>query len=152
PLVSPDQGVGGVHRLELTGAIRTEDYDSYGRVSTPKVGVVYSPGADWTLKGSWGKSFKEPTLFQGYLGQFSYLYPVAVFGDTGYAPDATALYINGGNPARTPERATTWSASIAFHPEPLTRLETELTAFHIDSPDRIVPPITALAGLMTNPI
>jgi len=152
PLVSPDQGVAGVHRLELTGAIRTEDYDSYGRVTTPKVGVIYSPGADWTLKGSWGKSFKEPTLFQGYLGQFSYLYPVAVFGDTGYAPDATALYINGGNPALTPERATTWSASIAFHPEALPRLETELTAFHIDYTDRIVQPITDIAGVLTNPI
>ncbi|MHB1056718.1 MAG: TonB-dependent receptor domain-containing protein [Rhodanobacter sp.] len=152
PLVSPDQGVAGVHRLELTGAIRTEDYDSYGRVTTPKVGVIYSPGADWTLKGSWGKSFKEPTLFQGYLGQFSYLYPVAVFGGTGYAPDATALYLNGGNSALTPERATTWSASIAFHPEALPRLETELTAFHIDYTDRIVQPITDIAGVLTNPI
>jgi outer membrane receptor protein involved in Fe transport len=152
PLVGPSQGVAGIHRLELTGAIRTEDYDSYGRVTTPKVGVVYSPGADWTLKGSWGKSFKEPTLFLGYLGQFSYLYPVAVFGGTGYAPDATALYLNGGNLALTPERATTWSASIAFHPEALPRLETELTAFHIDYTDRIVQPITDIAGVLTNPI
>jgi outer membrane receptor protein involved in Fe transport len=152
PLVSPDQGVAGVHRLELTGAIRTEDYDSYGRVTTPKVGVIYSPGADWTLKGSWGKSFKEPTLFQGYLGQFSYLYPVAVFGSIGYAPDATALYLNGGNLALTPERATTWSASIAFHPEALPRLETEFTAFHIDYTDRIIQPITDIAGVLTNPI
>jgi outer membrane receptor for ferrienterochelin and colicin len=117
PLVNPDQDVAGINRLELTGAIRTEDYDSYGRVTTPKVGAIYSPGADWTLKGSWGKSFKEPTLFQGYIEQFSYLYPVAVFGGTGYAPDATALYLNGGNLALTPERATTWSTSIAFHPE-----------------------------------
>ena len=152
PLVSPDQGMTAVHRLELTGAIRTEDYDSYGRVTTPKVGVIYSPGADWTLKGSWGKSFKEPTLFQGYIEQFSYLYPVAVFGGTGYAPDATALYLNGGNLALTPERAMTWSASIAFHPEALPRLETELTAFHIDYTNRIIQPITDIAGVLTNPI
>src|SRR5690348_16090558 len=114
-LVSPTQNVAGVHRLELTGAIRTEDHDSYGRVTTPKIGLIYSPGADWTLKASWGKSFKAPILFEAYLEQFSYLYPASIFG-TGYAPDATALYLNGGNLALTPERAKTWSTSIAFHP------------------------------------
>src|SRR5690348_7365899 len=152
PLVSPTQNVAGVHRLELTGAVRTEDYDSYGRVTTPKVGLIYSPGADWTLKASWGKSFKEPTLFQGYIEQFSYLYPATTFGDTGHAPDATVLYLNGGNLALTPERANTWSASIAFHPEALPRLETELTAFHINYTNRIVQPITDISGLLANPI
>lgn len=149
PFVSPDQNVAGIHRLELTGAIRTEDYDRYGRVTTPKIGVVYSPGADWTLKGSWGKSFKEPTLFQGYIEQFSYLYPAAILGGAG---GATALYLNGGNLALTPERAETWSASIAFHPEALPRLEAELTAFHIDYTNRVVQPITSTSDMLTNPI
>jgi outer membrane receptor protein involved in Fe transport len=149
PLVSPDQNAAGIHRLELTGAIRTEDYDNYGRVTTPKIGLIYSPGADWTLKASWGKSFKEPTLYQGYIEQFSYLYPVATFGGTG---DTTALYLNGGNLTLTPERAKTWSASIAFHPEALPRLETELTAFHIDYTNRIIQPITDISGVLTNPI
>src|SRR3546814_12910821 len=62
----------------------------------------------------------------------SYLYPAAILGGTGYAPDATAMYLNGGNLALTPERAKTWSASIAFHPEALPRLEMELTGFDID--------------------
>jgi outer membrane receptor protein involved in Fe transport len=148
PLVNPDQGVAGIRRLELTGAIRTEDYDSYGRVTTPKIGLIYSPSNDWTLKASWGKSFKTPTLYQGYIQQFSYLYPAAILG----GPDgATALYLNGGNLALTPERATTWSASIAFHPEALPRLETELTAFHIDYTDRIVMPINSTSDMLTNP-
>jgi outer membrane receptor protein involved in Fe transport len=151
PLVNPEQGVAGVHRLELTGAIRTENYDSYGRVTTPKVGLIYSPSTDWTLKTSWGKSFKEPTLYQGHIEQFSYLYPVTTFGGNGYAPDATALYINGGNPNLTPERAKTWSASVVFHPEALPQLETELTAFHIDYTNRIVQPITSTDDVLTNP-
>jgi len=152
PLVSPDQSVAGIHRLELTGAIRTEDYDSYGRVTTPKIGLIYSPSADWALKASWGKSFKTPTLYQGYIKQFSYLYPATLLGGTGNAPDATALYLNGGNLALTPERAKTWSASIAFNPEALPRLETELTAFHIDYTNRIVSPITSTSDMLTNPV
>jgi outer membrane receptor protein involved in Fe transport len=152
PLVSPGQHVAGVHRLSLTGAVRTEGYDSYGRVTTPKIGVVYSPSADWTLKASWGKSFKAPTLYQGYIGQFGYLYPVATFGGIGYAPDATTLYLNGGNRNLTPERARTWSASIAVHPEALPELEAELTAFHIDYTDRIIQAITSTSDMLTNPI
>jgi outer membrane receptor protein involved in Fe transport len=151
PLVGPTQDVAGVHRLELTGAIRTENHDSYGRVTTPKVGLIYSPAPDWTLKGSWGKSFKAPTLFEGYIAQFSYLYPASIFG-SGYAPDATVLYLNGGNLDLAPERAKTWSASVAFHPEALPRLETEFTAFHIDYNQRIIQPITDISGLLANPI
>lgn len=148
PLVGPSQDIAGIQRLALTGALRTEDYDSYGRVTTPKIGLIYSPAADWTLKASWGKSFKTPTLYQGYIGQFSYLYPAATFGGAEYGPDATTLYLNGGNLDLTPERARTWSASIAFHPEALPGLEAELTGFHIDYTDRIIQPITGSSDVL----
>src|SRR3546814_1888132 len=62
------------------------------------------------------------------------------------------MYLNGGNLALTPERAKTWSASIAFHPEALPRLEMELTGFDIDYTDRIVLPITSTSDMLTNPI
>jgi outer membrane receptor protein involved in Fe transport len=79
PLVGPEQGIGGIERLELTGAIRTEDGD-YGRITTPKLGVIYSPSADLSLKASWGKSFKAPTLDQRYRTQIAINYPAAIIG------------------------------------------------------------------------
>ncbi|MFT4196693.1 MAG: TonB-dependent receptor [Pseudoxanthomonas sp.] len=142
PVVGLDQHVAGIHRLDVTAAVRAEDYDSYGRVTTPKLGLLYSPSEDFTLKVSWGKSFKAPTLYQRYLYQYSYLYPVTTFGGTGYASTATALYLNGGNEDLKPERARTWSVSLAWHPEALPALDTELTGFSIDYTDRIVQPIT----------
>lgn len=141
PLVGPEQGIGGVERLMLTGAVRTEDGD-YGRVTTPKLGVIYSPSADFTLKTSWGRSFKEPTLLQRYSNQIAIYYPAATLGGTGYPADATALWLSGGNADLRPERARTWSASLAFHPEALSGLETELTWFDIDYAERILQPIT----------
>lgn len=149
PLVEPEQGIGGIDRLELTGAIRTEDGD-YGRVTTPKLGVIYSPSADFSLKASWGKSFKAPTLFQRYFAQNAIYYPAATFG-TGYPTDATALWLSGGNSNLQPERARTWSASLAFHPEALPHLETELTWFGIDYTERVVYPITTY-DVFGNPI
>lgn len=147
PLVAPGQGIGGVHRFSLTGAVRTEDYDSYGGVTTPKLGLIYSPTVDWTLKASWGKSFKTPTLYQGYIGQFSYLYPATTFGG---AAGTTALYLNGGNRNLDPERARSWAATIAFHPEALPGLEAELTAYSIDYTDRIVQPLTTTSELLSS--
>lgn len=149
PLVEPEQGIGGIERLELTGAIRTEDGD-YGRVTTPKLGVIYSPSADFSLKASWGKSFKAPTLDQRYFAGYAFYYPAAIWG-TDYPTDAAVLALSGGNPNLHPERARTWSASLAFHPEVLPQLETELTWFDIDYTQRVVRPI-ANTDVLGNPI
>ncbi len=150
PLIGPEQGVAGVHRLALTGAVRGEHYSSFGGVSTPKLGVIYSPSADVTVKASWGKSFKVPTLAQQYLTRDAYLFPAFVLGGAGYAPDATALYLTGGNRDLRPERARTWSASLAFHPEALDGLGAELTWFDVDYTDRVVQPLVP-AQALSNP-
>jgi outer membrane receptor protein involved in Fe transport len=150
PLVRPEQGIGGIDRLALTGAVRTEDGD-YGKVTTPKLGIVYSPSADFMLKTSWGKSFKAPTLLQRYSNQTATYYPAVTFG-AGYPADATALLLGGGSSDLSPERARTWSASVAFHPEALPGLNTELTWFDIDYTQRILQPIRSPYGLFGNPI
>jgi iron complex outermembrane recepter protein len=152
PLVGPEQGIAGIERIEFTGAVRAEDGD-YGRVTTPKLGVVYSPSADFSLKTSWGKSFKAPTLVQRHYTQFAVYYPAATLGRAGYPTDATALWLSGGNSDLRPERARTWSASLAFHPEALSNLEAELTWFDIDYTARVVQPITtANQDVLGNPI
>src|SRR3546814_3091213 len=63
-----------MHRLSAVAAVRTEDYDTLGRVTTPKLGVLYDPSPDFTLKASWGKSFKGPTLNQRGTDQYGILY------------------------------------------------------------------------------
>jgi outer membrane receptor protein involved in Fe transport len=151
PLVGPRQAIDGIEQLELTGAIRTEDGD-YGRVTTPKLGVIYSPGADFSLKASWGKSFKAPTLFQRYSAGNAGYYPAATYGGKGYPADSTVLWLAGGNMGLRPERARTWSASLTFHPEVLPQLEGELSWFDIDYTQRVVQPITGNVVVLGNPI
>lgn len=151
PLIGPDQGVHGVDRLELTGALRTEDYRTYGRVTTPKFGLIYSPNADITLRTSWGKSFKAPRLLQRYSAQYVLYYPQTTFGGPALPADATVLYRTGGSEDLHPERARTWSATLALHPEALPALESELTWFNIDFNDRIVQPVVATQAL-SNPV
>ncbi len=141
PFVSPSSGILGVHRLEFSAAMRGEDYASFGRVATPKFGLIYDPSADFTLKASWGKSFKAPLLYQRYAGKTVYLWSASMVGAGGSPADATALMSVGGNPDLHAERARTWSASLALHPEALPGLEAELTWFDIDYIDRVVNPV-----------
>lgn len=150
PLIGSSSSVAGVRRLDLTAAVRGEDYNSFGSVTTPKLGLIYGPDNNFTLKASWGKSFKAPTLFQLHQAQTAQLNPANHYGGVGYGADATVLSLWGGNPDLDAERATTWTVSSVFHPEALPDLEAELTWFDIDYKDRVVYPITDYGHALGN--
>lgn len=151
PVLGEGSSAAHGQRLELTAAARHEDYDSFGSVLTPRLGVIYSPGTDVTLKASWGKSFKAPTLFQRYRKRATAFNYATAYGGAGYPPQATVLLVDGGNPNLQPERARTWTASLAVHPSALPGLEAELTWFDIDYMDRVVAPVSPTSQALTNP-
>ncbi len=151
PFVGPDMDVAGVRRLEFSAALRRENYDSFGSVTTPKLGVIYGPDQDFTLKVSWGKSFKAPMLSQLYANRIAGLWKASAVGGTGYPSDATVLMAFGGNPKLKPERANTLTTSLAFHPAALLALEAELTWFRINYDQRVVQPLPVYSQSLSNP-
>src|SRR4030095_15436130 len=62
PLFGPDNARPGLRRLDLSGAVRYDHYSDFGSTTNPKVGITYSPFQNLTLRGSWGTSFRAPTL------------------------------------------------------------------------------------------
>ncbi len=56
--------VGGrvLRSLELNAAVRYDHYDTYGGQATPKVGVRYTPLETLSLRGTWGKGFRAPSI------------------------------------------------------------------------------------------
>ncbi|WP_202839126.1 TonB-dependent receptor [Luteimonas saliphila] len=151
PLISSDASIGGVHRFDITAAVRGEDYDSFGRVRTPKLGLIYGPSADLTFKTSWGRSFKAPTLLQILRPHAVQVRLASSVGAVGYPANALVLASFGGKPDLDPERARVWTTSMAIHPNAIPGLEAELTWFDIDYTDRIVEPITNIVQAMSNP-
>jgi iron complex outermembrane recepter protein len=149
--LAPTGGARGPHRLVLTAAARHEAYDSFGSVTTPKLGLVYSPTASYTAKASWGRSFKAPTLSQLYANRLTVLWRAADVGATDAPAEATVLMAFGGNPGLDPERARTATASLAFHPVALPGLEAELTWFDIDYTDRVVQPLPIYSQALSDP-
>lgn len=152
PLVSPEQNRTGVHRLNLSGALRHERYPGVDSVVTPKLGLIYSPVADITLKGSWGRSFRAPTLFQQYQVQSAILYPAAMLGGTSYPAGSTALALSGGNPDLKPEHAETWMATFEYRPEAIPGLSLQLGYFSVSYTDRIVQPIAYFSRALSDPL
>ncbi len=147
PIVGQAQQFAFVNRLTLTAALRYEDYPGMGRVTTPKLGLVYEPVHNITIRSSWGRSFKAPTLYQQYVGYETYLLPASNYGA---APSGTILYASGGNPSLRPERARSWSAGVTFEPTPALRLWASY--FNVRYRDRVAQPVPgSIASAFSDP-
>jgi iron complex outermembrane recepter protein len=48
--------------LEVDAAVRYDHYNTYGGTATPKFGVKYAPFDMLTLRGTWGKGFRAPSI------------------------------------------------------------------------------------------
>jgi outer membrane receptor protein involved in Fe transport len=146
PVVSPEQGIDWINRLNLSAALRFEHYPGVDDVVTPKLGAIFAPVEDLALKANWGKSFRAPTLYQQYLAQSALYYNASSLGGAG----GTALYLTGGNPDLRPEKATSWTATLEYKPHQLPGLGFQLGYFSTHYTDRIVAPITYFSQALSN--
>ncbi|ABF54306.1 TonB-dependent receptor [Sphingopyxis alaskensis] len=149
PVIAPEQSVPLVRRLTITAAARYENYPGMASVTTPKLGAVLEPNRDLTIKASWGRSFKAPTLYQQHVGYEAYLLPA-----NWYVPAAsgTIFYASGGNPDLEPERARSWSAGFEFHPQALEGFHVGASYFNVRYRDRVARPIAgSIASAFSQP-
>jgi iron complex outermembrane recepter protein len=152
PLVRPDLSVPLIDRLTFSAALRYEHWNGIAAVTTPKVGVVYQPFADVTVRATWGKSFKIPTLLQVNQVQGGFLLPGFIFAPPPEPAGSTVLLLSGSAPNLKPERATTWSGTLELRPRVLPGLSLQATYFHIDYRDRIAAPLTSVLTALFNPL
>jgi outer membrane receptor protein involved in Fe transport len=155
PLVAPRQRVPLVERLTLSGALRYERWKGIDTVATPKIGLVYQPHPDVTLRATWGRSFKAPTLNQVNQPLQGVLLPGFLFSPPPQPPlpaGDTVLLLGGGNPGLRSERATNWSTSLEVRPRQIEGLRLEASYFDIDYQDRIGSPLSGTLSALANPI
>lgn len=60
-----------IQELTLNASGRWANYDSYGRGSTYKTGLLWTPAKWVTLRGTNGTSYRAPALFEQFLGATS---------------------------------------------------------------------------------
>jgi iron complex outermembrane receptor protein len=147
PLIGRDQEIPFIRELLFTGAVRYEDNSGFGDLLTPKAGIVIRPIADLAIRASWGRSFKAPTLFQAGRGQQGYVVPGSIFVPPAPGGGA-AIFLLGGQADLQPEKAETWTSTITYTPSFAAGLTVEASYFKVRYSDRVVTPITNLAGAL----
>lgn len=64
PIISPEQSIPFVHRLEAQLAGRYENYSDFGDVAKPKIALAWDLVDGFRLRGSWAQGFRAPNLEQ----------------------------------------------------------------------------------------
>lgn len=140
PVVGADNDMRGVRDLQLTAALRHDDYSDVGSTTNPKFGVNWVPVDGLKVRGSYGTSFRAPT-FPEIFGNSTFLYVQNHQNPAGGAALPVFKIGSGPNPDLAPETATTWT--IGADIEPVQGLKIGLTYFDIAYKNTI-------AGLLSN--
>ncbi|HYC70522.1 MAG TPA: TonB-dependent receptor [Opitutaceae bacterium] len=106
-----------VHALDVTAAVRYEEYSDFGDTTKPKVGFTWRPARWMVVRGSYNEGFRAPNLAQLFTGELirstsqtdSYRSTV-----TGLPSDGSVnrLFRRSGNQDLRPEEAEGRSAGI----------------------------------------
>lgn len=150
PLVGDSNSRPGLRRLELSVAGRYEDYSDFGSDINPKVGLAWAPTQTFMLRGTYGTSFKAPTLRDMDFTRNVARYFPQRFVDLGVLP-TTFIALSGVNEDLKPEEATTWTAGFDWSPERISGLSLKATYFNIDFQDRIAIPTNSVVAASNDP-
>jgi iron complex outermembrane receptor protein len=143
PLVGNPGKEHAAPRLELTLAGRYEDYSDFGHTTNPEFRLSWTPVDSLKLRGSWGRSFRAPTLdnLSDLSGNESGLTELPdPKSATGYS---SVLVLEGNNPNLKQETATTWTAGLDVVPAVDPDLTLSLTYYSIDFTGQIATPDAA---------
>ncbi len=116
--------------LEITGAVRLDDYSGFGSTVNPKVSAKFRP-FDWLLfRGSYNTGFRVPAFNQIFNGVTQSPNPgntltdpttCAVGGIINVTPGCNAITpdtLTGGNLNLGPETSDQYSLGVVFQPAP----------------------------------
>ena len=143
PLFSESNRRPGIERLEITVAGRFEDYSDFGSTENPKLGLLWSPTPDLTLRSTYSTSFRAAGLTESDPDQitvggvlFNFEYPGAPFDE-----DLVLIFaLVGQAPTLDPEEAETWTVGFDYVPRSLDGLKVSTTYYNIEFDNRIARP------------
>ena len=146
PLVGTENAMPFVQRLDLSVAVRYDKYSDVGGTTNPKIGVTWRPSDQLLFRGSWGTSFRAPTLGESdprTVGQTNRVFVANGLGNplipvTNTATGQSLVLQRGGNSGGLgPENARIYSSGVDFTPNAIQGLKLGLTYYNVNYQDRI---------------
>ncbi len=133
PIFSQQNAIGGFHALDLTAAVRYEEFrNNNTNVAVPKFGLRWQPLDDsLTLRATWGKGFREPALEELYTAPISDIQPSRDPMNGGaFEPETQTLIV--ANPNLAPEDSETVAFGAVYSPKYLAGLTLTLDLWQIE--------------------
>jgi iron complex outermembrane recepter protein len=120
-----------IKQLELDAAVRYDHYDTYGGQATPKFGVKYSPLQMLSVRGTWGKGFRAPSISESSIAGLAF--GEGNTNDPALCPNGTAnvkgtfnalcsypaVGVSAANPNLKAVTSTNETFGVIFDPSPL---------------------------------
>jgi outer membrane receptor protein involved in Fe transport len=145
--------------VDVQVAGRFEDYSDFGTTTTPKIGARWQVSDDIIIHGSWGESFRAPSLQELFNGSVSSYqqglidpatYPFELCeNNIGIACGISIpnrLVLDGGNPFLKEEQSQSWNLGIDWR---INNFNLSFNYFNYDI-EEIVVKISAQQTLYTN--
>jgi iron complex outermembrane receptor protein len=149
PIVGAHNSLPLARQVDLTAAVRRDDYSDFGATTNPKFGLKWALSSALDLRGTYGKSFRTPLLLQ--IGERVNYQTYLIPNPNSSEGFTNTLFIGGGNPALDPETAETFTVGLDFHPDAVPALRLSATYFDIRFRDRVAfPPVTFDAQIFTS--
>lgn len=124
-----------ITHLEISAAVRFDDYSDFGSTTNPKLGISWQPAGGLTLRGTYGTSFKAPLLYQLYNPIQA---TAGLFQDDPLTPEQdNVLTLQGGNPQLDAEESTSFTLGFDLVPTSAPQFSVGVTYFHIDYDGKI---------------
>ena len=139
--------------LELTAAVRFDDYSDVGNTTNPKVGVKWTALPSLVLRGTWATAFRAPGLYETSTANATAGFTVARdpvrCPVTGSPADCAGqvLGVNIGNPFIKPETSDTYTVGVIW--EPVPGLSGTLDYWNIKTDNQIT--IGSVQGVLNSP-
>lgn len=105
----------------MTLAARLDDYSDFGSSVNPQIGLMWRPAPDLLLRGSYGTSFRPPSLFELHSPRIT----VSNFAVQDPARDnatSSVTLVGGGNPDLRPIEAESMTAGLVLTPSSIPEL------------------------------
>jgi len=140
PFFTAQNATPGFQRLEVSLSARYDHYQQLGGTFNPKIGVVWAPARDISLRGSWSTSFVAPNL-----GLITSIFGVPQIGlnIAGFGNNVNIYNQGGGNPALTPEEAKTYSFGVDLTPTFIPNLRLSVTYYNVTYKNLVYKPTQA---------
>jgi iron complex outermembrane receptor protein len=139
PVISAENATAFAKELTVSASARYDDYSDFGSTTNPKFALRFRPSESVGLFGSYGTSFRTPTLFNlaDGVGRFALVLDVPDPSMPGGTRRALLLD-DQGNVNLAAEEATSVSFGIEFAPPDWTGFNARLSYFKIEFRDKIV--------------